>query len=141
MAVMNFRVRKIKAERTDKEAKNVNAVSNFTITSIKKESDKRIGDYLLVNFKFDVTYNPDFGSINLEGSIWYQDPKLEKMFTEKGGKIDLKSEAVQEVSTAILRDSLLEAVDISQKLRLPVPIQLPKVNVKDKDISFPMAAS
>lgn len=140
MAVMNFRVQKIKAERTDKESRNVNVTSNFMITSIKKVNDKRIGDYLLVNFKFDVNYNPDLGNINLEGRIWYQDSKLEKMFSEKDGKIELKSEAVQEVSTAILRDSLLESIDLAQKLRLPVPIRLPKVDVKEKQVAFPAAS-
>lgn len=140
MAVMNYRVQKLKAERMDKESRNVNVTSNFMITSIKKGNDKRIGDYLLVNFKFDVNYNPNLGNINLEGSIWYQNPKLENMFTEKDGKIELKSDAVQEVSTAILRDSLLESIDIAQRLRLPVPIQLPKVNVKEKQIAFPVAS-
>ncbi len=140
MAIVNYKVQKMKAERTDKESRNVNVTSNFMITSIKKGNDKRIGDYLLVNFKFDVNYNPNLGYINLEGSIWYQNPKLESMFTEKDGKIELKSDAIQEVSTAILRDSLVESIDIAKRLRLPIPIQLPKVNVKEKGIAFPIAS-
>ena len=57
--------------------------------------------------------------------------------TEKEGKITLDPEAGQEISTAILRDSLLEALDITRKLRLPAPLSLPKVNVKGKEVTFP----
>jgi hypothetical protein len=41
----------------------------------------------------------------------------------------------------ILRDCLLEAIDITRKLRLPLPISLPKVDVKSKEVNFPVEGS
>lgn len=141
MSIVNFRVKKLSGERIEMEAKdNVDVSSNFLILSMKKEKDKRIGDYLLVNFRFNVRYKPELGNIDLDGYLWYTDPNLKKMVTEKKGKVELQSDALKEISTAILRDSILEAVDIARKLRLPVPVNLPKITVKPKEVRFPKAA-
>ncbi len=143
MSIVNFRVKKLSGERTEMEARdipNIDVSSNFLILSMKKERDKRIGDYLLVNFRFNVRYKPELGNIDLDGYLWYTDPNLKEIVKEEGDKVELQSDALREISNAILRDSLLEAVDIARKLRLPVPVNLPKVTVKPKEVRFPKAA-
>ena len=142
MSVMNFRVKKLSGERKEmgkKEISNVDVSSNFVITSMRKKRDDRVGDYLLVNFSFNVQYKPDLGRIDLEGYLWYTDPDLGSVVAEKEGKLEVQSDALKEISNAILKDSILEAVDITRKLGLPVPINLPKVTVKPKEVSFPKA--
>lgn len=142
MSVMNYRIKKLSGERKEmekKELSNVDVSSNFLITSMRKERDKRVGDYLLVNFSFNVQYKPDLGRIDLEGYLWYTDPDLGNVVAEKDGKLDVQSDALKEISNAILKDSILEAVDITRKLGLPVPINLPKVTVKPSEVSFPKA--
>lgn len=143
MSVVNFRVKKLSGERTEMEKKDISTIdvsSNFMILSIKKGKDDRIGEYLLVNFRFNVRYKPDLGKIDLDGFLWYTDPNLKKIVTEKEGKIELKSDAVREISNAILRDSILESVYIARTLGLPIPVNLPKVNVKPKEVRFPKAS-
>lgn len=140
MPTLNFRINRIEGIRKDTDAKNVNVKSNFMITSIKKDKDPRIGEYLRVNFKFDVHYEPDLGNIDLEGSLWYQHPALKKIMSEKEGKIELKAEAVRDISNSILQKSIINSMDLVEKLRLPLPIQLPKVNVKPKEVGFPKAS-
>ena len=140
MPVMNFRVKKLSGERKEmekKELSNVDVSSNFLITSMRKEKDDRVGDYLLVNFRFNVEYKPDLGRVDLEGYLWYTNPDLGKVVAEKKDKLEVQSDALREISNTILRDSILEAVDVSRKLGLPVPVNLPKVTVKPKEISFP----
>ncbi|MEA3255666.1 MAG: hypothetical protein U9Q22_07505 [Candidatus Altiarchaeota archaeon] len=142
MSVMNFRVKKLSGERKDiekKEISNVDVSSNFVITSMRKKRDDRVGDYLLVNFRFNVQYKPDIGRIDVEGYLWYTSPDLGEVVVEKEGKLEVQSDALKEISTTILRDSILEAIDISRKLGLPVPVNLPKVTVKPKEVSFPKA--
>jgi len=136
MAIVNFRLGKIAGERNENEAKNVEVTSNFKIKSMDKEKNERIGDYLKVNFAFDISYKPDLGRIEMEGILWYQDSDLDKTVKDKGEKLELSSEAVKEISTAIIRESLMESLEVSKKLRLPAPIRMPKVNVEPKQVEF-----
>ena len=136
MAIINFKIKKLEATRTGEVARNVDVKSNFAILSMKKENDPRIGDYLLVNFRFDVKYEPNLGSINIDGNLWYHDKELDDTVSEKDGKIELKKDAVLEISNSILQDSLVECVDIARKVRLPLPIQLPKIKVEPKELQF-----
>jgi hypothetical protein len=142
MTIVNYRIKKMTAERSDlgaSEVGNVDVNSNFLIVSMSKKNDPTIGDYLLVNFKFNVYYKPDLGRIDMDGFLWYTEKELEKTVAEKAGKVEIQPEALKEISTTILRDSLLEATDIARKLRLPIPLNLPKVNVP-KEAKFPKAA-
>jgi len=136
MAILNFRLDKIAGERNDKTAKNVEVISNFKIRSMSKEKNKKMGDYLKVNFEFGISYKPALGKIEMEGVLWYQDSNLDKTVKDKGKKFELEGNAVKEISTAIIRESLLESIDVSKKLRLPAPIRLPKVNVEPKQVEF-----
>jgi len=140
MTVVNVRINKISGKREEKKIKNVTANANSTITSLKKLKDKSIGDYLLVNFKYDIKYEPDIGELSLEGSLWYIHPNLKNVVTESKDKISLKKEAIEEISTVIVRDSLLESLELARKLQLPPPIQLPKVEVKPEELKFKKAS-
>jgi hypothetical protein len=140
MTIVNVKISKINGARGDKKAKNVTANANSTITSISREKDKSIGEYLLVNFKYDIKYEPDIGSLSLEGSLWYLHPNLKDMVSEAKDKITLRKEAIEEISTAIVRDSLLESIEIARRLQLPPPIQLPKVEVKPDELKFKKAS-
>jgi hypothetical protein len=143
MPVINFRINKVNAEKNELDSRdidNVDVSSNFSILSIGRKKDKDIGEYLRVNFKFFVSYTPNLGEIKMDGFLWYSDKNIDKIATEKNGKMEIKPEVVEEISTAILRDSLLEALDMSRKLRLPIPVKLPKVTVKSKkELVFPKA--
>ncbi|HHQ45282.1 MAG TPA: hypothetical protein ENN13_03990 [Candidatus Altiarchaeales archaeon] len=140
MSVVNFQVKKIACEKSGKRAKSieVNAASN--IDSMKKEHDPRIGDYIAVNFKYDVKYEPDVGSISLEGSLWYYAKNFDEMVSEEKDKIELKKDAVVEITNALVQDCLLEALDLSRKIQLPPPLKLPKVDVKPEKLSFAKAS-
>lgn len=142
MPIVNFRIKRISGERNDmevNESTNVNVSSNFLIVSMEKKKSKDIGDYLQVNFKFNVKYEPGMGTVDMDGVLWYRNKDLDKVAKEKKGKIYVQAEAMKEISTTILRDSLLEAMDITRKVRLPIPVSLPKVNVKKEEVAFPDA--
>ncbi|MCX6694862.1 MAG: hypothetical protein NTU61_01005 [Candidatus Altiarchaeota archaeon] len=127
---------KILGERTDKKVSNIEIKANSTVVSMKREKDKRVGDYLLVKFKYVVNYEPGVGSIQLEGSLWYTNDDLDKQMKEEKDKIELKSEAVKEITNTIIQESVVEALDVSRRIILPPPLQLPTVNVKQEKIKF-----
>jgi len=142
MPIVNYRIKKVTGERSDldtKEVTNVDVSSNFTILSVDKRKDPDVGEYLLVNFHFSVTYKPNLGRVDMDGFLWYTDKNIDNVAAEKDGRIEIQGEALKEISSTILRDTLLEAVDITRKLKLPVPLSMPKVNVKPNEVSFPKA--
>jgi hypothetical protein len=141
MPVTNFRITKIHAEKNEYAAKdvdNVNVSSNFLILTMSKKKDREYGDYLQVKFRFNIGYKPALGGVDMDGYLWFTDKKLDQVAVEKEGKMHVENEAMKEISTMILRDCLLEAVDITRKLKLPLPINLPKVDVKPKEVNFPL---
>ncbi len=140
MTVLNYRINKLSCERQDKTVKTVEVNANSTIASIKKGKEKRVGDYLLVNFRYDVEYSPEIGHIKIEGSLWYTHDKLASVYKEEKDRIELGNEAIQEISTAIIQESIIEALNLSKRLGLPAPLQLPSVNVKKDKIKFPKAS-
>ncbi len=143
MPVVNFQITKIEASKQNMktDVMKVDVKSNFTISAVKKGKDERIGEYLDIVFKFDVDYTPDIGKIVVEGTLWYYSKDLKKeILEEKKGKIALKAETSNEISNAVLQGSLVEAIILAKKIRLPVPIKLPTVNLKQGKMEFDMAS-
>jgi len=140
MPIINYRINRMEGTRTDEEAKEVDVKSNFVIVSVKKDNNPTIGDFLRVNFSFEVGYEPNLGSMKIEGNLWYHEPDLDKLITEKKGKIKLEPKVIKEVTSSIVRDSLLEMVELSRKLRLPVPIRLPRLDIKPTELEFKKAS-
>ncbi|ODS42489.1 MAG: hypothetical protein MSIBF_04000 [Candidatus Altiarchaeales archaeon IMC4] len=140
MSVMNFKVRRIEAERKDTTAKSIEVKSNFAILTLEKKKDKLVGDYIEAKFKFDAEYTPTVGSLKFEGSVWYQHPNLKEVAVEDGKRIRLKSEAVEELSNAILRECLIEAFGTAKTIGLPMPMKMPSVKVNKDDVPFSKAA-
>ena len=137
MTVLNFQIKNISGEKTGKTGKNIQVNANSNIVSVKKDYDKRIGDYVEVEFKYEIDYEPDIGSIKIKGSLWYASDKLDSLVSVKKENVELKKEAVTEITNSVLQDSLIEAITLSRRLQLPPPIKLPKVNVKPEKLTFP----
>ncbi|HEX54535.1 MAG: hypothetical protein DRO95_04090 [Candidatus Altiarchaeales archaeon] len=137
MPVINYRLDRMSGERTNVVAESVDINSNFTIKSVKLDKDPAIGEFLRVFFEFSVEYKPNLGNMKFEGNVWYYSKNLREDIEEKKESIKLKPEVVKKISIAIIRDSLLEGVEFSRKLRLPVPIRMPKFDIKTKEVEFP----
>lgn len=140
MTVLNFQIKKISGERSGKLVKDMQVNANSNIVSIKKDNDKRIGDYIEVSFKYDIKYEPEVGAISMEGTLWYHSDKLKELVSVKKDNVELKKAAIAEISNSVIQDCLLEALDIARKLQLPAPLKLPKVNVKPEKLTFPKAS-
>ena len=140
MTIVNFKLTKVTGEKRDRVSKKTTVKANSAIESVKKEKSDNVGEYLNVNFKYEVRYEPDIGEIILEGNLWYIHPKLKDVIEDSKDKIKLKKEAVQEISTSIIRECLLESLDIAKKLRMPLPINLPSVEIKAKSVEFKKAS-
>ncbi len=142
MPVINVRITNINGNRNEKAKikDNIEIKSNFRIVSTKMEKDNSGENLLRVNFSFDVQYKPNVGDIELKGYLWYKSPDLNKLVKESDDKITLEPDVIKEISTVILRESLLESSMIARKLRLPVPIRLPEITAKFQATEFAKAS-
>jgi len=140
MTVVNIRVTKIDGEHTELKTASVTANASSMITSMKLEKDKNVGDYLLVSYRYTVKYDPDIGHILIEGNLWYLNKDLKKVVRKEKDKVTVDKEVMEEVSTSIIREALLDSIEISRKLQLPPPMNLPRVEVKSKGESKTKAA-
>lgn len=139
MTVLNFKIKKLGGEKRRNDINNIEIKANSVIQSAKKDNDKRIGDYLHVNFKYTAEYQPEVGEISIEGSLWYQHPKLSSTVTEVKDKVEISKEAMTEISNAIIVDCMIEALSLSRKLQLAPPMQMPSVTVTGEKYKFPKA--
>jgi len=138
MPVVNVRLTSINGNRNDnvEVKKNIEIKSNFKLESMKKEEK----DLLVVNFSFDVGYKPNVGAIELAGKLWYRSDKMDKIAEEKENKVILEPEIIKEISTAILRESMMESSFVARKLRLPIPIKLPEITAQFASTEFSKAS-
>ncbi|MFH1054678.1 MAG: hypothetical protein V1744_01140 [Candidatus Altiarchaeota archaeon] len=139
MTVFNVKLNKLSGERKDKDVKSIEVKANSTLLSMKRGKDKRIGEYLHVNFSYDVRFEPEIGSIHLEGSMWYTHPKLDTVVSDLKDKIEINNEVIRELSNSVIQESIVEALALSRKLQLPSPMQLPTVTVKAEKMKFAKA--
>ncbi len=140
MPVINFRITDLGGTRTEKEAGSVDVRSNFKIVSVKRDKRDDGKDFLLVNFEFDVTYKPNVGDMQLKGYLWYQEENMDKLVKDGGDKLELDPQLIKNISTTIIRESIVESLDIAKKLRLPLPLRLPRVDAEPQNMTFTKAS-
>lgn len=134
MTLVGFNFTKISAERMG-TSENVKVESNVAITNIveSKMSDPK-KSILKFLFNFKAKYEPGIGLIELNGEL------IEIYDKELGTKIlegwtknkNLHKDVAGRVLNAILTKSNIEAIIMSKELGLPSPVQMPKVEIKDR---------
>lgn len=83
------------------------------------------GDSLIGQFQVQLNYNPSIGGINLQGQIIIQNGKtdLEKIKQ----KYEENKKPPQKIVQELIKQSLIEATQISKTLNLPPPFPLPQI--------------
>lgn len=112
---------------------NISVNSSPAIESVEKKDIEFsvIKDVLTVGFRFTTTYEPNVGEIAMEGELLYQNDKTKDILNRWKKERKLDDDVAAEIYNAIFRKCLTKTVDISQELRLPLPIQFPFVVPKD----------
>ena len=124
--ILNFRINEITGKKG--EGMGTGKIESvFKIVSTEKKNDKILGDYVFLNFEFNVKYPEKMGNIKFKGNLWYHHTELDKQITEDDKTIELNSDAVRDISNAILQHCLLESIALARRVNLPSPIKLPQV--------------
>jgi hypothetical protein len=131
MAIMRLDITGINCSRFDMEIKQPLKV--MTSAEPVNVTKKKIGkqDFLLVEFNLKTTYEPKIGELKVSGIAYYTDDKLDDKYEkDKKGNIRIKSQVIGEVAQIVFTTPAILAVNMAKELRLPMPIQFPRVEMK-----------
>ncbi|MFH1424720.1 MAG: hypothetical protein ABIG20_03495 [archaeon] len=133
MPVIDLIYDKLATERNMKDIKvkeGVKVSSNFGLTGIKKEKLPGLGDVVVASFEYKAKYEPEIGSIIIEGRAIFHDKDLKKHIKEEKKKVTFNEGAFSEVSNVALRNSVIQALVLSKEMKLPAPMQLPTIQIE-----------
>ena len=132
MPVIGVSFKSFEAKTEDKKVNgNVNVNSSPRITNMeRKDVGFGVKDAIAAEFVFETKYEPDVGSIVIKGDVIYQTDKADKILQRWKKDKKVEDEAAVEILNAIFRKSLTAAINFSNELRLPPPIQFPVVQPK-----------
>lgn len=136
MTIIGFNFKKIHAEKSTSSVNGkVNIANNVSVKNVEA-TELPVGTKkqkaLKFTYEYITTYEPNLGSINIEGDVLYlaADGDVDKTLQgwKKNKKID--KEILTPILNTILTRCSIKGLLISQDLNLPSPLQLPKVTVK-----------
>lgn len=131
MPILRILLTKIEGKRNiDVTVKDsVSVGTNSRIDEVRKETIEGVtGEVLAIDFGLDTEYDPDIGRVSLAGTIYYGG-EMNKIAEGTGKKVTLKPETIKDVHQAILRVPIMVAINTARELSLPMPINLPRVEL------------
>jgi hypothetical protein len=89
---------------------------------------------LQLSFEFLTEYVPDIGSIKVEGEMLYVADNNLKILAQWKKDKTLPEDVSVEVLNQLFRKCLLKVSGLAEEIQLPIPIQIPRVAAKKKDV-------
>lgn len=133
MPVIDVIYDKLEVNRTNKRLdikKEIQVSNNFGLKEVSKQKLPGAGDCAIVSFEYKTDYEPDMGNIVIQGRVVYHEKNIKDAIKEEKGNVILKQKPLEEVNNAILRSSTIQALLLAKEMRLPLPLQLPKVSIE-----------
>ena len=139
--IIGFGFTKLSAQKNGQAKGNIDINNNVSIKDVQEDNfsmGKEKQNVLKFTFDFTSKYEPNVGSVLLEGELLYvEDPKKTKEILS-GWKKDKKIE--KELMATLLNTLLVkcnvQALILSQQINLPPPIPLPKVQMAAQENNF-----
>lgn len=132
MPVLGINFTKINAERKGALEGKINISNNIIVTDVKKHDFKLSGqESVRIEFKFTADYNPNIGSIVIEGEtiIVDQPKKLEEILAQWKKDKKLPDDILAQVMNNLLTKCNVEALLVGREVGLPPTLNMPKVKI------------
>lgn len=132
MPVLGINFTKINAERKGALEGKINISNNIIVTDVKKHDFKLSGqESVRIEFKFTADYNPNIGSIVIEGEtiIVDQPKKLEEVLAQWKKDKKLPDDILAQVMNNLLTKCNVEALLVGREVGLPPTLNMPKVKI------------
>ncbi len=134
MPIVGLSFNSIEASRKSLPKGEIKVNSSPKVNDIKEVDVAGIGKKALsLSFEFLTEYQPDIGSIKVEGEMVYMSDTSAKILAQWKKDKTLPEEASVEVLNQLFRKCLLKVSNIAEDLQLPIPIQIPRVAAKAKE--------
>ncbi len=132
--IIGFNFTKISAEKKGSPKGNIKVRHNISITDVD-ESKSNIGKgkkAINFKFKFSSEFDPDIGSINIEGNVadLANEKDSRELIKEWKKNKNVKKEFATRILSKALRECSVEAITLSKEMNLPSPVPLPKIETK-----------
>ncbi len=133
MPIISFGFTKISGERKEQKSGQLN-IKNGIVLKDAIKTKFTIGpqsqDVLRVLFEFTSKYDPNRGSITLEGEVLHLDKpeKIEALAKAWQKEKKLPKDDARVFINHILSKCNIEAILLSRELNLPSPIELPRIS-------------
>ena len=143
MTMIGLNFTKITAERTSPSDKNIKITSNTGIVDLEElNMPDQKKSVIRFKFKYGCVYEPNIGSIDIEGELI---EIFDKDFGTKAIEMWKKSKALhkditQRVLGMIINKVSIEAIVISKELNLPSPVRMPTIEIKSREEADAAAA-
>ena len=137
MTIIGFNYSKIEAEKRELAKGKININNNVSISKVD-ENKLALGNekqkVLSFTFEFIAKYDPNIGSIKLTGEVLYMgDPnKVKEILSEWKKSKKLPKDIMPNILNTVLNKCNIQALILSERMNLPPPVQLPKLQVVQK---------
>ncbi len=135
MAIIGFNLTKMSCERKQQANGKITVSNNINITQVdeaKLNAASSTSTALAISFRFELKYNPDVGSILIEGNILELTTEVEakeNVAAWKERKV-IKPALFQTIMNAIFSRCQVHGIILAKELALPSPVPLPKIKVE-----------
>ena len=131
MTIVRINLHKVSAERQlnsrGGQIKINNNVSIKNVEDLQFNIPGKAG--LKFTFSFNCKYEPNLGSIDVEGQVFFTDDENKVKEIKDGWEKDKKIpiEVMESIVNASLHKGNIQAIKVSEEIGLPSPLPLPKV--------------
>ncbi len=133
MTIIGFNFNKIQVTRNDGGSGKINVKNNVVLKDVVDHPLNLGGDgqkAVRFEFEFNSSYEPNLGSILLGGELVFIESKdkIKSLLDEWKKSRKVSKDIMTNVLNTVLTKCNIEALILSQKVNLPPPILLPRVN-------------
>ena len=137
MKLVGFNFNKISAEKLKEITEAPKIESSMDISKIKEIQSQTLKvkeTLIIVGFKYDLLYNPNFAKLSFLGDVIFSvDSKKAKEILKKWEGKELSNEFKTGVFNIILRKSNIKAIQLEDELNLPLHFRMPSLKLKDQE--------
>jgi hypothetical protein len=136
MKILGFNFTKLQAEKVSNKIEGVKINTNIDLTKIEtvNPGEIKVKEELLgVSFKFDISYDPDFAKVSLEGSIVLAiDSRTHKEVLKQWKDKQIPESFRLDLFNIIMKKSTLKALQLEEELNIPLHMPMPTLKLPEK---------
>ena len=137
MTIVGFNFTRIEAEKKEIMKGKININNNVSIKNVEEKKFSLSSDKQKVmgfGFEFSAKYDPDVGSIRINGDVLYMDNAGKAKEILDGWKKDKKlpKDIMPVILNTVLNKCNIQALILSEQINLPPPIPMPKLQTEQQ---------